>query len=200
MSKANSGQESKKGVLKVKTKKSIKVALAILSLAVMLPWGCGREAELIGPNVEKKEPTPLPLPPITQQELLSSSASGSTQVLVNAATGGSVKLGFCEVVIPPGALEQSTVISVAYADPYYAIFEMGPDGTQFAVPVTIRFDITAYKDYLETNNIDPNDLVIALRNEIEGVWVPLDTFVEDEHGHTWVETFTWHFSRYALAD
>ncbi len=200
MRKPNRKNETKKGVPTMKTRRSLRLTLVITSIAVVLLWGCAKETTISGPDVEKKEPTPLPLPPLTQSELLSSCGSGSAQALITAATGGKVRLGFCEVVIPPGALLNDTVISIEYDDPYYAIFEMGPDGTQFVVPVTIRFDITAYEDYLRANNIHPEDLVIALRDEIQAIWVPLDTFLEDAEGHTWVETFTWHFSRYALAD
>ncbi|MGQ9603108.1 MAG: hypothetical protein ACUVUU_02755 [bacterium] len=193
-------KESKKGVLSMATRRSLRLALVILSVIGVLLLGCGKESTIVSPDLEKKEPTPLPLPPLVQSELLSSSGSNYTQVLIIAATGGKVKLGFCEVIIPPGALLNDTVISIAYADPYYAIFDMGPDGTQFAAPVTIRFDIEAFEDYLDDNDIDVDDLIIALRSEIDGMWLPLDTFVEEQDHHTWVETFTWHFSRYALAD
>lgn len=193
-------KESKKGVLSMATRRSLRLALVILSLVGVLLWGCGKESIIVNPDLEKKEPTPLPIPPLVQSELLSCSGSNYTEILIRAGTGGKVKLGFCEVIIPPGALLHDTVISIAYADPYYAIFDMGPDGTLFAAPVTIRFDIEAFGDYLDDNDINVDDLVVALRSEIDGLWLPLDTFVEQQDDHTWVGTFTWHFSRYALAD
>ncbi len=128
---------------------------------------------------------------------------GSASELISADEGGFVQLDFCRVTIPAEALAQDAVISITQDDPYYAVF-VGPDGMQFAEPVMIAFNLEVYEDYLKEHGIDPDDLVVALRDEVTGQWLPLETIIVDDEdndeGNTWAVTYTTHFSRYALAD
>jgi hypothetical protein len=71
---------------------------------------------------------------------------------VSAATGGTVEGPGVQLDIPPGALSQDTTISVVVQGKAgvpssdtvaSSVFEMGPDGLQFAQPVTLQIDFDA---------------------------------------------------------
>ncbi len=59
--------------------------------------------------------------------------------------GGVIELGHARLVIPQGALEVDTLISMGYSDNHptherlipETVIEIGPDGTRFAVPATL---------------------------------------------------------------
>ncbi len=198
----------------------------LLAFTVVIGFvGCGREGSILEPT--RDELTPLPLPAST---LSGQGCPGMNEVskVISAEMGGEVTLEFCTVVIPPGALDVDTEISIKLDDPAYAIVDLGPDGTQFNVPVQIKYDLDLFFGYLKENGLEPTDLVVALYDEETGTWAPLESyveyeFVEDGGGYPggmggWDEDEDWgerdedfeyktflvgeteHFSRYALAD
>ena len=195
-------RKQSKGVYKMK-KSTRNWALIVggFMIALVLAVGCGRDSNPLAPQTD--EIAPLPIPPASDLALLSGGMHDGMQSaseLISADEGGFVQLDFCRVTIPAGALAEDAVISITQDDPYYAVFDMGPDGMQFAESVMIAFNLEVYEDYLEEHGMDADDLVIALRDEVTGEWLPLETIVVDDEGNTWAVAYTTHFSRYALAD
>ena len=110
--------------------------------------------------------------------------------------GGVVKSAHAQVEVPAGALEEAVEIEVRARDdaPPGAVgtaYEFGPDGLQFAAPVTIR---------VEVNVSDlPDGIAITelrLARWTEGAWIALeDSGAEEAEAQVWGGTD--HFSTYA---
>ena len=173
----------------------------LLTAAIIVLSGCGRDYGPTAPEMEEVI-TPLPMPP--GMAVL----GGETAVSDNIdSEGGVLHLEFCTLVIPEGALDGATVISVTRDDPDYATVEFGPDGQQFLRPVEMLFSIEIFEGYMAENGLAPEDLGAALFAEDMGAWVPLDARVKVigmDHGSilpgTYISATTTHFSRYALID
>jgi hypothetical protein len=107
--------------------------------------------------------------------------------------GGVVDNGLMSVVIPAGALEEHTYISIA-RDSLYALADFGPPGTQFSKQVTLRFGI----DYLEMNSLSPQKLRIYWWNGQSEMWEALESEFDPQTREVVAQIE--HFSRYALSD
>ncbi|MBW1780703.1 MAG: hypothetical protein JRL30_08170 [Deltaproteobacteria bacterium] len=76
-----------------------------------------------------------------------SDVGGSAKTISKAigSEGGEIELGHAKLVIPQGALSADTIITMGYPDSYPTherlipgtVIQIGPDGTQFAVPATL---------------------------------------------------------------
>lgn len=77
----------------------------------------------------------------------------TSNMLITAAAGGTFTVGQASLSVPKGAIETDVTISVAVrsaqaSDPGFAqlgsaIYDFGPDGTQFKVPVALTLPTTA---------------------------------------------------------
>jgi hypothetical protein len=133
------------------------------------------------------------------------SSSTPTQSDPNTASasigsaGGSVATpdGEVQVTIPAGALSATTVITImpgssSVPGAIGPIWEIGPTGTQFTVPITIAI---AYTDGSLSGQPVSN---FPLSTVVANAWQPLSTQFVDTPSHT-VSGQTTHLSPYALA-
>jgi hypothetical protein len=108
--------------------------------------------------------------------------------------GGQVVLARHSAAVPPGALEDSTVISISVPDPLHVMADFDPDGLEFKKPVQISI---SYRD-LGLGSTKEENLTICLYDPNSGRWVDeqgkLDTV--EKTVAIWVD----HCSRYALSD
>ncbi len=195
-------RKQSKGVFRMKRSTQVlALGVSVFVLALVFTVGCGRDSNPLAP--ETHQITPLPIPPGSALAMLGGGMHDDEQMageLITAAEGGIVVLDFCAVEIPAGALVEDVVISITHDDPHYAVFDMGPDGMQFAGPVMIKFNLDVYDQYMKDHGMEADDFIIALEDGDTGEWLPLYTIVVDDQGNTWAVAYTTHFSRYALAD
>jgi hypothetical protein len=100
------------------------------------------------------------------------------------------------LVVPPGALDHDVPITITPTSPPAAgsigqVYEIGPTGTQFAQPASLRF---AYTD-AELAGQAPSD--VAVSTIANGAWVAVADPSVDPSAHTITGT-TSHLSPYAL--
>jgi hypothetical protein len=121
-------------------------------------------------------------------------SSRHIEAFVDPKDGGQVVLARHSVAIPPGALEDSTIISISVPDPLYVMADFGPDAVEFKKPVQISM---SYRD-LNLGSVKEENLTICWFDPSSGMWVDeqgkLDTV--EKTVTIWVD----HFSRYALSD
>jgi len=115
------------------------------------------------------------------------------EIRINSNKGGEVDNRLMRVVIPPGALEHHTTISIL-RDPDYAIADFGPDGTQFLKKIELRFRV----EHLTLNAMLPHTLCIHWWDKDAEEWKKLDSWFDFNTQE--VVTEIDHFSRYALSD
>ncbi len=118
----------------------------------------------------------------------------SASALISALNGGQVSTRSASIDIDPTALAIDTTITlqevvqtglVAEQDIVGRVFDITPEGTEFAIPATIALKIT--------DTID-DDYTVAVAVLTDGVWLPLfDSVVKDGV----VRGSTGHLSRYA---
>lgn len=126
-----------------------------------------------------------------------SSSSGGTvgetvSVPVSAAAGGTVadKAGSVSLVIPPGALEKDTTITLAVgasaAGTIANVYDFGPDGLKFLKPVALEIKATV-----------PEGKQAAVAYEEAGTWKQLSGSSVDKAKGT-VKANTDHFTKYSI--
>jgi hypothetical protein len=104
--------------------------------------------------------------------------------------GGLVTIGRYSVLVPPGALASTTVITIIVREEEgYVSCELLPHGTTFAKPVTLRMDIR------ETDLAATTSVTIYWLNDATATWVDVGGTL-DPSGLT-VSTNLNHFSRFA---
>ncbi len=161
------------------------VAMTAAALAVILP-ACGEFDE--------------PANPVRLHGLrmfcteMSASSSNRAETVVGPANGGELVLARHAVTIPPGALEDSTRITISVPNPRFVMADFGPDGLVFKKPVQVSI---SYRD-LDLGNVEERNLTICLYDPKSNRWV-------DKHGkldtvEKTVAVWADHFSRYALSD
>lgn len=127
----------------------------------------------------------------------SSSSSGGTvgetvSVPITAAQGGTVadKAGSVSLVIPPGALEKDTTITLAVgasaADTIANVYDFGPDGLKFVKPVALEIKATV-----------PSGKTAAIAYESSGTWKTVSGSTVDATKGT-VKASTDHFTKYSV--
>ncbi len=118
-------------------------------------------------------------------------------MMITAKSGGTLVSGGATLVVPAGVFDADKVLTVsvkapAASDPGRAnlvsnIFDFGPDGTTFTVPVSLTLPLTG------TVPADKN-VVVAWLDTASGQWFPVvSTIVGDK-----VTGRISHFSRYSL--
>ena len=114
--------------------------------------------------------------------------------VISAVDGGTLTLDRFTIVIPPGALECDTRISIARPMPGYVMGDFGPDGIHFNKPV----ELSMTYQFLDLHGISENRLTIYWFNPETLTWFDLLAHVDKE-----TQTVTLvvdHYSRYALSD
>lgn len=114
------------------------------------------------------------------------------QKRMNPGIGGALEHCGHRMMVPPGALDQSKVMSIEVLSSNFIDVEFGPDG-RFLTPITVRL---SYKD-ADLTGIDIDNLTIAWYDEANDEWIDIGGIVNK--ARQYVEVHTDHFTQYALA-
>ena len=116
--------------------------------------------------------------------------------------GGTIGASGVTVTVPPGALSGDLDITIQLSGQtgptgtVSPVFEIGPTGTSFALPVTVSFDYTD----TELGGLSPSAFAVETTAASLGAsWAPLTNIVVDVYAHT-VSGQTMHLSPYALVN
>jgi len=170
--------------LRIGKRVMIFAASAVL-IATILP-GCSKQ-----PTAPAKTDSPMVLKRNLEYPVIAMD-SIYTEATISAASGGTLSLMDIQVSIPPGALEQDTLISIFIPD--LNVFEnhFGTDGLFFNQPVRVRMD---YRD-ADLSGIEELTIKMAWYNEHTASWdiIPCTLNVINKT----VTAYVSHFSAYAL--
>jgi hypothetical protein len=145
--------------------------------------------------------TPVVEPEGGASAIVAALPQGSIIVTNIGPKGGVIGADGVTVSIPAGALSSDVPISIelgAVPGPSGTIgevFDIGPTGTQFAVPVTIAFNYTD----TELGSLPPSDFAVETSADSGASWTPLSQIVLDVYAHT-IAGQTSHLSPYALVE
>ena len=114
--------------------------------------------------------------------------------VIKAKDGGTLTLNRHTIVIPPGALERDTRISISEPMPGYVLGDFGPDGIHFNKPV----ELSMTYQFIDLGGIQEDCLTIYWFNPETGTWFDLLAHVDKETQTVTLEVD--HYSRYALSD
>ena len=105
--------------------------------------------------------------------------------------GGKVNVQGDKLIVPAGALDVETPISMAMTsdDVSRVDYEFGPHGTVFNVPVELRLSWSTLRDMTSA------DLTLYYYEESSGTWVEETTAIWDDNGKK-ASLFIDHFSKY----
>ncbi len=186
-----------------KAHKTARFGALLLTAAIILFSACGRDQGPLAPELRDViEPLPMPAGlPILGATVVSEEIGQN---------GGVLQLDFCTLIIPEGALNGATEISITRDDPAYATVEFSPDGQRFDAPVEMLFEIEIFEQFMADEGLAPDDLVVGLYDSEMGRWIPLETQVkvvgDESYGDdvtlepgTYISAMSPHFSRYALS-
>lgn len=161
-------------------------SLRIVSvLSIALAAGCG----LVEPSPGEREPSPTPRGiPIGAPVTATIGAAGGTLAIAEGAF---------ELVVPPGALASQVELTI---QPIFetahgglgASYALGPEGTSFAVPATLRWRVPP----AALAHVDPAGLGIAYR-DAEGLWWWMDEASYDATEQT-LAVETTHLSAWSM--
>lgn len=122
-----------------------------------------------------------------------SNENGVTTVWIGPA-GGVLVHADHRIVIPAGALSETLPISFSMPVSDTLMFDLGPHGTQFSMPINM---VLAFQyDNADLTGVNESLLRVAYYNESTGVWDPMPTQVDPLNDI--VVGQTTHFSRYAI--
>lgn len=113
--------------------------------------------------------------------------------LVPASTGGTLYLGEFQFYVPPGALDNDTVITITQTSDQYIAMDFGPDGTQFDPPATMTVSYAT----ANLRNLKPTSLSISWFDTAANQWVNIGGTV-DQNAKT-VSALISHFTQYSLS-
>jgi alpha-tubulin suppressor-like RCC1 family protein len=113
--------------------------------------------------------------------------------LIEAEQGGSVQVDNVTLAVPPGALAQDMIITVAHPD----AVTLGADGTEYVQlePSGLTFDqpVTLTVTYTDSPNLDERFINFAIYSETTGEWESLPILARDAAGNRLTVQFS-HFS------
>lgn len=183
-------------------------------IALHLLSGCGEQPPKapLGSHIETSK-TATTLGKKTSAPTISSSPSSSTLVerenvlnmalmqmedfaysqLVPASTGGTLQFGEFTFYVPPGSLNEDTIISITQTSDSYIQMDFGPDGTQFDPPATMTVSYAT----ANLRNLKPSNLSVSWFNTATNQWVNIGGTV-DQNAKT-VSASVAHFTRYSLS-
>lgn len=153
-----------------------------------------------GPTANPRSPDLAPAVVSVNGVQLLGAGSGRSMTLASGAmetmtpgSGGRVQAGSGRLIVPPGALEKATTITMEALEGLEG-FAFGPDGLRFREPatLTISIDVAALRDA----GIEPAELAIAGASDEADDWRMLGGSYDPAS-----ETVTVglsHFSRYSL--
>ena len=167
------------------------ILLACLAFAALFVFSCGQDMVTSNSPADDvivvENPVFITFPPKEGQPPLF--ATGSVTVPQNSlAAGGVVANGPVSVEFPPGAVADGEDVSVELLDEYYVIFDLGPEGLDFAQPVTLRLDLTG-----SSSEGKAQECQLLYFNDAEGRWELLPTVIVDPNT---IEAQLEHFSKY----
>ena len=124
-----------------------------------------------------------PADDIPQLYLPSLAVSGlSRSVLIDAEQGGTIQVANTLLTVPPGALPQDTVITVARPEG----LTLGADGIEYVTlePSGLTFDqpVTLTLTYTDSPDVDEEFINFALYSETTGEWEILPVLARDAAG------------------
>jgi hypothetical protein len=102
------------------------------------------------------------------------------------ANGGTLSCGPYTLIVPAGAVQAPTYITMRQVTRGAWPVELGPDGTQFMSAVTLQMDAESESD--------PASLNVQWWNPGSAFWMDLGT----THQGSLLSTEIFHFSRYSL--
>lgn len=118
--------------------------------------------------------------------------NGVSTALIGPA-GGVLTHALHRVIVPAGALRDTVTLTFSMPVSDTLMFELGPDGIQFNLPVTVVLDY----DHACRNGIDPETFYASVFNPTTAAWDSVSSAVDVLNDDVIAETP--HFSRYALA-
>lgn len=117
---------------------------------------------------------------------------GVSKALIGPA-GGVLTHALHQVIVPAGALNDTVTLTFSMPVSDTLMFELGPDGIHFNLPVTVVLDY----DHACRNGLDPETFYASVFNPATGEWESVPSTVDVLNDDVIAETP--HFSRYALA-
>jgi hypothetical protein len=158
-----------------RSKKVVRILMAISSLSVLAALGCGTYSPVAPsntptmPGVENPAfATLLPAPKGSDAAMRSAVASA----MISAKDGGMVSNGYYSVYFAPGALKEDTEISIEMPEFPKAIVRLSPHGIQFDAPVILSLDLG--KAAAGSSEMD-----VLWLNDGTGLWESIGGYVED---------------------
>jgi hypothetical protein len=165
---------------------------------------CADPGEYANGVLDTQPPANAPSVPVVEPEggagaIVAALPSGNLIATNIGPGGGTVGVDGVTVTIPPNALTSTLAITVQRSGQLGPdgtigqVFDIGPTGTTFAVPITIAFN---YAD-AELAGLAPSEFAVETTSGGSGMWTPLSQIVVDIYAHT-IAGQTTHLSPYAL--
>jgi hypothetical protein len=168
---------------------------------------CADPGEYANGVLDTQPPANAPSVPVVEPEggastIVAALPSGdliATNIGPGGGTLGTVGVDGVTVTIPPNALTSTLAMTVQRSGQLGPdgtigqVFEIGPTGTTFAVPITIAFNYTD----AELAGLAPSEFAVETTSGGSGPWTPLSQIVVDIYAHT-IAGQTTHLSPYAL--
>ncbi len=117
--------------------------------------------------------------------------------LIDAEQGGSVQVDNVTLTVPPGALAQDTVITLARP----AAFTVGADGLEYVrlEPSGLTFGkpVTLTLAYTDSAELDEDFLNVAVLDELTGIWTYEPIIAQDQEANAFsvqVDHFSWRLA------
>jgi hypothetical protein len=104
---------------------------------------------------------------------------------------GTDKVGYSEIIIPAGALDEETTISLVHKLKGKRDLFLFPEGTTFNVPITVRFSLTSLSKKQKSKLLN---MRMYYHDDNGGGWEQVPSYSDGE----WVIATLEHFSRYAI--
>jgi hypothetical protein len=165
---------------------------------------CADPAEVSDGMLDTKPPPGASSAPVVEPEggvsaLLAALPSGDLIATNVGQAGGVVGIAGVTVTIPANALSSTLAITIQRSGllgpngTMGQVFDIGPTGTTFAVPISVAFDYTDG----ELAGLAPSDFAVETSADSGASWTPLSQIVVDVYAHT-IAGQTTHLSPYAL--
>lgn len=165
---------------------------------------CADPGEYANGVLDTQPPANAPSAPVVEPDggassIVAALPSGDLIATNIGPGGGTVGVDGVTVTIPPNALTSTLAITVQRSGrlgpdgTIGQVFEIGPTGTTFAVPITIAFDYTD----VELAGLAPSEFAVETTSGGSEVWTPLSQIVVDIYAHS-IAGQTTHLSPYAL--
>lgn len=120
-------------------------------------------------------------------------AENGVSTAIIGPEGGTLFHAAHRLVVPPGALSEPTELSFSMPVSDTLMFEFGPDGISFNLPVQVFLSF----DHAFNSHLDETLYKIVFLNTTTGGWQAVPTTVDTEANE--VTGGTLHFSRYAIS-